>query len=685
MFYAGVVAAVVIVAAVAAGVAVALTNRGDDASPVTTSPSGSNPPGPVASLRIAMMSLEDAGAGGGRRSSEGPYGDAGTRGATVAPSNISSFKVAPLQVVLCAAPLAASEHKSRSQLMGVRGGGAASIQENMEKFNCSVVCGAEEDLGPAASWWDGQQVWDMAPSDVKAYADGLRWVDLKSEESRAQFEQSCSNSGLPAATWHWGWIVYAPVYRMTASVPLPNSTKALHTRATNFGARMSPTWGLSPAQAVLTDHNMETGPAEEATFYTYDAGQKGNFFTYQLSQPLATTAGGAYSLTMAVELDGMLNAYSGVVQPTAGGCYPDHPFEMKQREGSSTQYVTDATCCTCCEVWNAGGTACATPGAAGLADLVENGDSAKGCRCNDWNLYSLMDKHHNAIDVSYLQMIPLVLAPSEAVWRHEYAATSGSLVPATTNLERVVLPPHAPNCTLVVQLLFVTPGAGSPPAAGDLPVGSVLNWQDCFYRDRRSEMTQSALAPRSLNRNASGALSIYGGLAPWYPLATFPSLATGVGQEVSVRLGCSSYWDCWACSQTEEAMLEALSPQCDFNCLGFYDTCHDACFPDNCGVCSDDQAASLCDGSRDASMSAWCSTWGAGSAVPAVPRDRALLTNEELAAMIRGGRKSYQDIPRAQHECKGRMDGLVLTLREVTVLSGAAAAGGHAAAQNQTA
>ena len=45
-------------------------------------------------------------------------------------------------------------------------------------------------------------------------------------------------------------------------------------------------------------------------------------------------SGNEYTLTLAFDLEGIVNAYAGVTQPSAP-CYPEHPFKLAWSSGSS--------------------------------------------------------------------------------------------------------------------------------------------------------------------------------------------------------------------------------------------------------------------------------------------------------------------------------------------------------------
>ena len=75
------------------------------------------------------------------------------------------------------------------------------------------------------------------------------------------------------------------------------------------------------------------------------------------------------------------------------------------------------------------------------------------------------------------------------------------------------------DCTLALQLLYITDSDYVLPQAGDQPLAASLGLTNCFYRDRRSEGNPDALTPRIVRTDATdGSIKIYGGRFPWLPL-----------------------------------------------------------------------------------------------------------------------------------------------------------------------
>ena len=194
-------------------------------------------------------------------------------------------------------------------------------------------------------------------------------------------------------------------------------------------------------------------------------------------------------------------------------------------------------------------------------------------------------------------------------------------------------PTSADACFFVVQLLFVTAGAATPPAAGATAQAASINLEGCYYRDRRSELTGDALTPRTVEM-VGGKASLYGGRSPWFPLVRGLEVLGSPGDAGSYSLSCLNYWDCTTCANSVDEVKEGLAA----NRMTFWDSCHSLCFPDNCGECDD------------------------------------FKTNAELIAEVDAGTQSYQSTPRPNAECdavKAPLANLPYTLADVSVVSGA--------------
>ena len=112
--------------------------------------------------------------------------------------------------------------------------------------------------------------------------------------------------------------------------------------------------------------------------------------------------------------------------------------------------------------------------------------------CKDWNLYTLIDRSFNAIDVGYIQFSPLIHRPTASTWRQKYRVDlPADWIPSGTT--PIVLL-DAPPCSVTLQLLLIGEAA---PTTSDTPLAAVINWESCWHRNRRSEYNQDALTPRA--------------------------------------------------------------------------------------------------------------------------------------------------------------------------------------------
>ena len=422
-------------------------------------------------------------------------------------------------------------------------------------------------------------------------------------------------------------MIRAPIGKMTASVTLEDGT-VVKTKATDMNAATGADWGSTaePA-AVATDSLTAGGAAEESLFWLYGARSQQNFFSFKMSEPMTMVSGNEYTLTLAFDLEGIVNAYAGVTQPSAP-CYPEHPFKLAWSSDRPDGYYTDTACCA--EMGTGGaGQPPAAPCATGDRD---------SCACESWNLYTIIDKSHNAIDVLYLQLSPILHTPSQTVWRQKYVTplTDGQM--SDNWMQGIVnpggdSPTSADACFFVVQLLFVTAGAATPPAAGATAQAASINLDGCYYRDRRSELTGDALTPRTVEM-VGGKASLYGGRSPWFPLVRGLEVLGSPGDAGSYSISCLNWGDCTTCANSVDEVKEGLAA----DRMTFWDSCHSLCFPDNCGECDD------------------------------------FKTNAELIAEVDAGTQSYQQTPRPNAECdaiKAPLANLPYTLADVSVVSGA--------------
>ena len=529
------------------------------------------------------MKLSDLqpGAGAAARRRMSYYGDASTAGATLPVKNIDSFKLSVLQVVLCEREVEANKYSGTAVHMGLGiSNGAATLQGKVPRysgssafqdFGCQKICGEAPLTDKIAAGWFGTAHVQDAPDTaevISSYANSLTWTDLKNASDLDSFGESCTAAAFPVGTFRWGWVIYAPIGKMKASIQL-SENQTLYTKPAAMEAAMGASWGHPPSTGALSQEAFTTGPAEESLFWVYGARSQRNFFSYRLSEPVTTVAGETYTLSLAFDLEGVVNAYAGVLQPTTpNNCYPDHPFRT-----TWTGTITDSACCT----------VPATP----AYDVAEGEYGA----CFNWNIYTLMDREFNAFDVGYIQLSPILIAEQNTIWRQKYsmvipaAAANRALDPIVYNSSSIVY--HSPglDCTLALQLLYITDSDSVLPQAGDQPLAASLGLTNCFYRDRRSEGTADALTPRIVRTDATdGSIKIYGGLFPWLPLLRgFTPLWTAGETRAGADLTCMEYWECWTCANSVPAMTEALTHA--VNGFNFYDSCHSVCFPENCGEC----------------------------------------------------------------------------------------------------
>jgi hypothetical protein len=443
-------------------------------------------------MSVRLSDLQPGTDSSRRRRMDAPYGTNETFGKTVPLKDISSFKLSVLQVVLCEREVEAHEGSGANVVMGVgTSNGASTLQDKLDTtggsndFGCHKICG-EAPLTDeiAAGWFGTTNVQNAADTDaqIRSYADGLTWTDLKDTADLDSFGTSCTAAAFPVGTFRWGWIIYAPIGKMTASVTLPApecasgdgdcaETKTLYTKAGAMDSVMGASWGQSAETGSISDSPFTTGPAEESLFWVYGARGQQNMFSYRLSEPLTTVAGTTYTLSLAYDLEGIVNAYADAAQPTSpNSCYPDHPFRkiwpedkgITNADGSAMknddgEVITDTHCCT-------------TPTTPGL-----NRNDASDCQ--DWNIYSLMDKEFNAFDVGYLQLSPILTAATNTVWRQKYSLTVPEAVVSRAK-DPIVFRDDAEtaglDCQMIIQLLYVTGSVDSPPASGNTPLAASI-------------------------------------------------------------------------------------------------------------------------------------------------------------------------------------------------------------------
>jgi len=595
----------------------------------------------TATVKVKLSDLQPGAGAAARRRLNYPYGDASTAGATLPVKNIDSFKLSVLQVVLCEREPEATADSGADVLMGIGvSNGATSLQSKVpgysgssrfEDFGCQKICGEAPLTDKIAAGWFGTADVQDAPDTaevISSYADSLAWTDLKNPSDLDSFGESCTAAAFPVGTFRWGWVIYAPIGKIKASIQL-SENQTLYTKPGAMDGSMGAHWGVPPSTGALSPEAFTTGPAEESLFWVYGARGQQNFFSYRLSEPVTTVAGETYTLSLAFDLEGTVNAYAGVVQPTTpNNCYPDHPFKLVGP--FSAWKISDSACCT----------APATP----AYDVPRE---ALG-QCSNWNIYTLMDREFNAFDVGYIQLSPILTAEQNTIWRQKYsmvipaAAANRALHPIVYNSSSIVEksssrefdPVYSSglDCTLALQLLYITDSDSILPQAGDQPLAASLGLTNCFYRDRGSEMTADALTPRQVRTDATdGSIKIYGGRFPWLPLLRgFTPLWTA-GETGGADLTCVEYWECYSCAMSVSAVTEALTHA--VNGFNFYDSCHSVCFPENCGECE------------------------------------PVLSNAALLELVNDGTTSYQSTPRPDARCEEYLlPDLQYTLNDVAIV-----------------
>ena len=510
----------------------------------------------------------------------------------------------------------------------------ANILDQFDRFNCHVICGrdwksngdAERDGHKYTAGWFGTNDLmerDDTAAEVAKYADSLEWLDLKDADSLASFGDKCKSEAFPGARTAGGWVIWAPIGKMTASITLEDGT-VVKTKATDMSAATGADWGSTaePAAVATVAHRRRRGGG--VALLAVRARSQQNFFSFKMSEPMTMVSGNEYTLTLAFDLEGIVNAYAGVTQPSAP-CYPEHPFKLAWSSDRPDGYYTDTACCA--EMGTGGaGQPPAAPCATGDRD---------SCACSSWNCTHRQESQRDR------RVVPPALAdPAHAV------ADGGRQVrdaahrrPDVRQLDAGHRQPgrrrarrRPTRASSSYSSLFVTAGAATPPAAGATARG-IINLEGCYYRDRRSELTGDALTPRTVEM-VGGKASLYGGRSPWFPLVRGLEVLGSPGDAGSYSLSCLNYWDCTTCANSVDEVKEGLAA----NRMTFWDSCHSLCFPDNCGECDD------------------------------------FKTNAELIAEVDAGTQSYQSTPRPNAECdavKAPLANLPYTLADVSVVSGA--------------
>merc|ERR550514_871468 len=236
----GVLCGLAVIAGIVIGVVVA-TAGASLANALENATSTANASGISVKASFADLEGDAFYVDGRRRRMDAPYGDANTQGSVAGIKEISSFKVSPLQIVMCTEPPEANRYEGQNTVMGVGvSNGAANIVDQFDRYGCHVVCGRQWKLNTDAA-------------------------------SLANFGEQCKSNVFPAGTFTWGWVIWAPIAKMTASVTLADGT-VVRTKATDMNADAGADWGSSaePA-AVASDSLTGGGAAEESMFWLYGA------------------------------------------------------------------------------------------------------------------------------------------------------------------------------------------------------------------------------------------------------------------------------------------------------------------------------------------------------------------------------------------------------------------------------
>ena len=294
-----------------------MTSDREQGTPPSPPPPPPPTPPPTPSMTTVKVKLSDLQPGAGaaarrRKSRMSYYGDASTAGATLPVKNIDSFKLSVLQVVLCERELEADTYSGVTSKMGVgTSNGAATLQEKVpgyrgssafQDFGCQKICGEARLTDKIAAGWLGTTYVQDAPDTaevISSYANNLTWTDLKNASDLDSFGESCTAAAFPVGTFRWGWVIYAPIGKIKASIQL-SENQTLYTKPGAMDGAMGASWGHPPSTGALSPEAFTTGPAEESLFWVYGARAQRNFFSYRLSEPVTTVAGDTYTLSLAL-------------------------------------------------------------------------------------------------------------------------------------------------------------------------------------------------------------------------------------------------------------------------------------------------------------------------------------------------------------------------------------------------
>ena len=428
---------------------------------------------------------------------DGRYGDKTTGASTIPVADIESFKLAILEVVMCKKPLVGQRRKSVASAMGLGTANAAgSVREEYTNFECETLC----ESAPGAAIKDtfatgghasnAAHLWGYNDTQARVdkYEQTLDFMDFKDPKSLAAFKDKCKSTSFSAGTYHWGWVIYSPVGKIKATIAV-DKTRTLYTHKSSMEGKAVLTGDAGVTAAAMSKKSFLEGPADETSFYVADSGSnQQNFYTYALTEPLTMKAGEAYTLSLAFDLESLVDAFAGLHQPCS---YPDHPCdrghgrfgeqflngmsgEMEDTRGCQDLAYSDWTRLPPSE--------CVTK----YNDSWLKGYGTKKTQADEWNLNTLMDHNFNAFDIGYLQLTPLLHKSSDEIWRQRYSIDLSLDVAKGREAQgqnwmsgSSIIDPRR-GCEGVIQLLYALPSSSFACPANAVPIKTpVRSFADC--------------------------------------------------------------------------------------------------------------------------------------------------------------------------------------------------------------
>jgi len=490
------------------------------------------------------------------------YGDAKTGAGTAPVPDIESFKVAILEIVMCKKAVTADEGSSVAMKMGLgTANGANTVKEQYEKFDCETLCEASPGAAAkdtyATGWHETNTETLQKQTDTQARVDNyektLDWLDLKDPDSLAAFKDKCKSTSFPTGTYHWGWVVYAPIGKMKASIKV-DEDRTLYTHASEMEGKAVLNGDSSVSAAAMSEKSFLEGPSDETSFWVADSGNmQQNFYSYTLTEPLTMLPGEDYTLSLAFDLESVVDGFAGVSQPCS---YPDHPcdrstgFTGEKYENGMSGMTEETMCRDLAYVdWTR------LP----ASDCLQSAYNKDQKQYDEWRLYSLLDHSFNAIDVGYLQLTPLLHKASDEIWRQRYSLDLNlELAAARENNglsfmsgESIVQPRR--GCEAVVQLLYAMPAETFVCPPNSKAIGTpVESDADCmctvgFLRNEAGDCVADTTMAEILKDFPTVKT-----LVPFVPIFSLPAVA-GRGR----RAGAAS--SCTFCADMEAAAAVAAT------------------------------------------------------------------------------------------------------------------------------